>query len=78
MLERFEEVVRQNEQLVRENERLRAALIAHRADLHMGSSRPCPTCRESAKVLGIKVPDRCAIADVDTLALAAAARREEG
>jgi len=41
---------------------LRKALLEHRADLHCYSSRPCPTCRQSAEVLGIagKVPDSCA------------------
>lgn len=45
-----------------EVERLWLALIAHRADLHSGSRRPCPTCRQSAEALGILalVPDCCA------------------
>ncbi len=49
----------------------RAALIAHRADLHQGSNRPCATCRNSAKVLGIDrfVPDHCASAETDREAL---------
>ena len=38
---------------------LENALIAHRDDLHEGSSRPCPTCQQSAKVLGFDL-DRCA------------------
>lgn len=54
-----------------ELEEMRAALIAHRADLHCWSSRPCPTCRDSAKALGIhgKVPDICARGDTDRAAL---------
>lgn len=49
---------------------LRSALIEHRMDLHCGSSRPCPTCRQSAQALGIKVPDRCAVIELDKKALA--------
>lgn len=51
--------------------RLRRSLIDHRADLHCYSSRPCPTCRQSAEVLGItdKVPGSCAIAFRDCEAL---------
>ena len=49
---------------------LRAALIEHRADLHNRSKRPCPTCRQSAQALGIKVPDTCAYPDTDRAALA--------
>lgn len=54
-----------------ENIRLRQSLINHRADLHNYSKRPCPTCRESAKVLGIagKVPDCCAQTETDAAAL---------
>lgn len=48
------------EKLKAENEKLRDALLQHRADLHCGSSRPCETCRNSAKVLGLDVPDQCA------------------
>ncbi len=48
---------------------LRTVLIAHRADLHQGSSRPCGTCRDSAKALGIIVPDRCAQSHTDKAAL---------
>lgn len=42
-------------------EELREALFQHRADLHGYSRRPCATCRNSAKVLGISdlVPDSC-------------------
>lgn len=69
----------------RENASLRArmltleqALLAHRADLHEGSSRPCPTCRASAKALGIdgKVPDRCSRGEWDQAAIAASRGRE--
>ncbi len=51
--------------------KLRKALIEHRADLHGWSSRPCPTCRESAEVLGIAgmVPGCCARGDTDRDAL---------
>jgi len=57
------------EQLEAENERLKAALIQHRADLHCGSGRPCGTCKQSAEALGIDVPDRCAQAHIDKQAL---------
>ena len=50
-------------------EQLKDALLQHRADLHQGSKRPCPTCRKSAEVLGLNVPDRCARADLDKQAL---------
>ena len=52
-------------------EALRAALLGHRADLHGGSKRPCPTCRDSAEALGIDglVPDCCASARTDNDAL---------
>ncbi len=47
-----------------ENRALRKALLEHRADLHQGSSRPCPTCRESAEALGLTdPPSRCAPMD---------------
>lgn len=49
--------------------RLRHALLDHRADLHGYSNRPCPTCRHSAEVLGLKVPDRCARKELDDAAL---------
>ena len=58
--------------------RLREALLAHRADLHEYSKRPCPTCRQSAKVLGIKVPDSCARAASDRAALAPVADDAKG
>ena len=48
---------------------LRTVLIAHRADLHQGSSRPCGTCQDSAKALGIVVPGRCAQQHIDKVAL---------
>lgn len=53
------------------NTQLREALITHRADLHNGSDRPCFTCRKSADALGIllRVPNRCAVAKKDKLAL---------
>lgn len=44
----------------KEIEELREALLQHREDLHQSSTRPCPTCRKSAKILGLKVPDQCA------------------
>ena len=59
----------QIKQLQAENERLKAALIQHRADLHCGSGRPCGTCKQSAEALGIDVPDRCAQAHIDKQAL---------
>ena len=43
-----------------EIKRVRKALLEHRWDLHHRSSRPCPTCRESAEALGLKVPNECA------------------
>ena len=48
------------------------ALFDHRADLHCYSSRPCPTCRNSAEVLGIadKVPYCCARQETDDKARA--------
>jgi hypothetical protein len=51
-------VLRQNDEIAA----LKGALLAHRADLHQGSSRPCPTCRRSAAALGLtgKVGDCCA------------------
>jgi len=51
---------------------LEEALFQHRADLHCYSSRPCPTCRQSAEVLGIadKVPNGCAKGIWDEKALA--------
>jgi hypothetical protein len=50
------------------------ALIGHRKDLHGYSRRPCPTCRASAKALGIEklVPDSCAYYDEDVAALRSA------
>lgn len=56
--------------LLAENHRLRAALLQHRADLHQWSQRPCPTCRHSADVLGLKVPDGCARKEWDEAAIA--------
>lgn len=55
--------------------KLREALIAHRGDLHEGSLRPCPTCRQSAEALGIwaLVPNSCAHELTDKPALAATA-----
>ena len=48
------------------------ALFDHRADLHCYSRRPCPTCRNSAEVLGItdKVPYCCARQETDDKARA--------
>ncbi len=42
--------------------RAREALLEHRADLHEGSTRPCPTYRKSAEALGFSgiVPNSCA------------------
>jgi len=48
---------------------LRRALINHRIDLHNRSNRPCPTCRDSARALGIIVPDMCAHPESDRAAL---------
>ena len=45
--------------LLAEVAELRAALIEHRRDLHQGSGRPCPTCRQSAKALGKGAPGGC-------------------
>ncbi|MFH0901424.1 MAG: hypothetical protein V2A73_12420 [Pseudomonadota bacterium] len=39
-----------------EVERLRAALVAHRVDLHQSSTRPCATCQQSAEALGRLMP----------------------
>ncbi len=52
-------------------EALRGALIVHRADLHSGSTRPCSTCQQSARALGIEhlVPNGCARSDTDREAL---------
>ena len=51
-------------------EGLEHALLSHRSDLHLEGKRPCPTCRESATVLGLNVPlDRCANATLDRRAL---------
>ena len=61
--------VAEYDKLQAENERLKAALIQHRADLHCGSGRPCGTCKQSAEALGIDVPDRCAQAHIDKQAL---------
>lgn len=56
-----------------DNARLRAALIAHRADMHHPSKRPCQTCKDSAVALGIdaKVPNSCADRHADKQALEA-------
>lgn len=54
---------------VRHAEELRAALIAHRADLHGHSHRPCATCRQSARALRIDVPNHCAHPQSDREAL---------
>lgn len=57
---------------------LEEALLEHRADLHEYSTRPCPTCRKSAEVLGIvgKVPNTCSRANTDRAALAAYREKE--
>ncbi len=41
---------------------LREALFQHRTDMHQSSKRPCDTCRNSAKALGLTglVPSGCA------------------
>ena len=54
-----------------DRDRLRAALIEHRADLHGGSTRPCATCRQSAEALGIEglVPGQCSRGETDRIAL---------
>jgi hypothetical protein len=64
----------QREEIARLKERvaeLERVLLAHRADLHEFSQRPCPTCRDSAKVLGIHdlVPGCCAQMRTDAMAL---------
>ncbi len=46
--------------LLRKIEELKKVLFGHRWDLHCGSNRPCGTCRESARALGLDVPDQCA------------------
>lgn len=56
-------------QLQFENEELRGALLQHREDLHGASTRPCPTCRRSAKALGLEVPNECAKGEWDRKAL---------
>ena len=55
-----------------DNAKLVEALFDHRADLHCYSKRPCPTCRNSAEVLGItnKVPYTCAREETDSKARA--------
>lgn len=50
---------------------LESALLDHRSDLHQGSLRPCPTCRKSAGILGLSVPDHCATATLDRRAVMA-------
>ena len=68
-------------ELKADRDRLRAALIEHRADLHGGSSRPCATCRQSAEALGIDglVPGQCSRKDTDRHALNRLdAQQEEG
>ncbi len=50
-------------------EELKRVLLNHRWDLHGRSKRPCQTCRESAEVLGLDVPDQCARIDYDKQAL---------
>jgi hypothetical protein len=63
--------------------KLREALISHRADLHGGSTRPCPTCRQSAAALGIRdmIADSCAnhgrVGPNDAAALRSLAARDE-
>lgn len=57
------------QQLKVENEELREALLQHRMDLHQRSGRPCPTCRRSAKILGLDVPSECAKGEWDKQAL---------
>ena len=58
---RFCQLEADNAALQRQVEGLREALFQHRADLHGYSKRPCATCRNSAKALGISklVPDSC-------------------
>ncbi len=65
----FEIVIKQ---LQAREAKLVEALFDHRADLHCYSSRPCPTCRNSAEVLGIadKVPYCCAKEETDNKARA--------
>ena len=56
-------------QLQAKVERLKEALFGHRWDMHERSKRPCSTCRKSAEVLGLKVPDHCAYERLDKQAL---------
>lgn len=56
LLEALTELDRQAEQ----NKKLKEALFEHRWDLHQRSNRPCPTCRQSAEILRLKVPAECA------------------
>jgi len=48
---------------------LEEALFQHRWDMHYPSDRPCPTCRQSAKALRLKVPDHCARKELDEKSL---------
>ncbi len=59
-LEEIEALEGEVEGLYKEKRELKKALIGHRWDLHDGSKRPCATCRESARVLGLEVPNGCA------------------
>ncbi|GAH72663.1 unnamed protein product, partial [marine sediment metagenome] len=67
---RTHEAEADNRRLQERGRELGKALYAHRADLHCYSSRPCPTCRNSAEVLGIadKVPYCCSREETDTKA----------
>ena len=57
------------ESILKKNAELREALIAHRLDLHCRSKRPCSTCEQSARALGIDVPNHCAFPESDNPAL---------
>lgn len=66
MLSEAQEAIRQ---LQAKNEKLKDVLFQHRWDLHQGSGRPCPTCRQSAEALGLNVPNQCAEERFDRQAL---------
>ena len=68
-----------NRRLQERVKELEEALWQHREDLHAFSTRPCPTCRKSASVLGIidLVPNSCADRFADKKARQALQHKEE-
>ncbi len=56
----YDQAIADIRQIQAENKELRGSLLQHRGDLHCGSIRPCGTCRRSAKILGLNVPNQCA------------------